>query len=292
MKYVLDRISAEGPLQARDFEAPKAKRSGPWFDWKPAKIALELLFHEGKLMIRERKGFQKIYDLSERVIPSWVDLTEPTREELLKYWIKKAVEAHGLVTLEEISYLRKKEVKTEIHQTINEMKELSELIAVKVEDQVDDVLFTTPGALKKVSKKGKKTNAESPKVKILSPFDNSVIQRKRLKRLFDFDYQIECYVPEPKRKFGYFCLPLLFGNEFIGRVDSKADRKTGQLLVHHLALESRFAQLDGVVQPLAQALQSFAAMNNCPKVVLGQVSGLKSMSTQAFRKELSRELKA
>jgi hypothetical protein len=102
-------------------------------------------------------------------------------------------------------------------------------------------------------------------VRILSPFDNLVIQRERGRELFDFDYQIECYVPQPQRQFGYFCLPLLYRDRLVGRIDCKAHRKQQKLELKSVYIEQK---VDGeFVERLRQALESFAAFNGCSEII-------------------------
>jgi uncharacterized protein len=106
---------------------------------------------------------------------------------------------------------------------------------------------------------------------ILSPFDNSVIQRDRLKSLFQYDYQIECYVPEPKRQYGYFCLPLLFRGEFIGRMDCKAHRKERRLEIKSLYLEKQSFDDDMVISAFVEAIKAFSEFQQCDSVMLTSV---------------------
>jgi len=122
-KFVLDRITAEGPLQAKDFERAVATKGSGWWDWKPAKIALEQLFMEGELMVLERRGFQKVYDLAERVLPSWVDTSSPTSEDLSRHLIERFLLAHGIGLSKQISYLRKglkSDVETQCRNMLDE----------------------------------------------------------------------------------------------------------------------------------------------------------------------------
>ncbi len=106
MNEILARVEAEGALRARDFEEPRASNSG-WWDWKPAKQALEQLFMQGELMVSSRQGFQKVYDLPERVLPDWVDTREPTLDEFAAHLIDINLRAHGFATLVSVTYLRK-----------------------------------------------------------------------------------------------------------------------------------------------------------------------------------------
>jgi uncharacterized protein YcaQ len=261
MAFVLDRIRAEGPLQAKDFEAPEGKRSGPWFDWKPTKRALEQHFIQGSLMIRERRGFQKVYDLPERVLPAGIDTTMPTAGEMARYLIRQALRSHGLTLEPEMRYLRKN-AQTAVKRALAEMEESGEIERVRVEGCGEH--YVLAGALEWAH-----ANA-ADHVRILSPFDNLVIQRRRLKRLFGFDYQIECYVPEPKRKHGYFVLPVLWGDRMVARIDAKAERAERVLRVVSQHLEPGLAVRERarLKAELKRELEVFAAFNGCEKVAL------------------------
>ncbi len=110
------------------------------------------------------------------------------------------------------------------------------------------------------------------KLKILSPFDNLLIQRKRIQRLFDFDYLLECYVSQPKRQFGYFSLPILWGWNLVARMDCKAERKIALLHIHHLVLEPRLSRLDEFIVALCKELRSFLTFNTCRAIMLHRTS--------------------
>lgn len=249
MAYVLDRIRAEGALQASDFAQQRSVRGG-WGEQKPAKRALEQLFMEGELMITARQGFQKVFDLTERVLPEHIDSSTPSEQAFFDHLIMRYLSANGLGTAAEISYLRKK-IKPGIQARCMELVKAGALQAVSVGDLKYFALSDYCSLLeKKLSRQ---------KVKILSPFDNLLIQRQRMRDLFNFDYQIECYVPKDKRKHGYFVLPILQGQEFVGRLDAKIDRKTGHLSVHNLYIESNNA--DFVLEHLQPALQAFMRFN-------------------------------
>ncbi len=214
--YILKRIEKEGPLGAKDFESTR-KTSG-WFDWKPAKQMLEQLFMEGKLMVKERRGFQKIYDLTERVVPEGVDQRPPTKSEFADHLVESHLRAHGLMNLEEISYLRPY-LRQEIRESVKRGIQENWLMPIEVEDRERVALREDWDQLWENAKNAKGRNI------LLSPFDNLVIRRKRFAELFGFNYTLECYVPEKKRKWGYFCLPALVAGEFVGLVDLKVDRK-------------------------------------------------------------------
>lgn len=260
MRYVLERIKSEGPLLSKDFEAPE-KRKGVWYEWKPAKQALEQLFMEGTLMVAGRKGFQKIYDLADRVLPAGIDTSFPTGSEYARFLIKKAVNAHGFVNEKEITYLRKG-ITESIARELAKMVKDGELIQVKIGTE-KGVYYSTADKLDLAAKK-----RGGDLVHILSPFDNSLIQRKRIETLFGFNYQVECYVPEPKRVYGYFCLPVLYNNTFAARFDPKADRASGTFYVNKLFMEPGFSEVKGFLPVFASKLKQFACFNGCEKIVV------------------------
>ncbi|MEO0470567.1 MAG: crosslink repair DNA glycosylase YcaQ family protein [Bacteroidota bacterium] len=271
MKFVLDRIKAEGPLQSKDFAKPPDFDSSGMWNWKPAKVALEQLFMEGKLMIAERKGFQKVFDIPERVLPSDVDTAYPSEAEFARYLIRRGLEAHGFLSQKEIGYLRKGYMLTQLSQSLQLMLAEGELVEIEVEGLAKEKYVAFPDLLNKLPLKlGRK------QLHLLSPFDNLVIQRKRLEHLFDYSYQIECYVPAPKRQYGYFSLPILWGDEMVGRMDPKVDRKTRTFMVKSFWLEPK-TKPDQWLPAFAEKLKAFAAWNGCEEIVVesAQTEGLK-----------------
>lgn len=252
LAYVYDRIKAEGPLQSRHFE--EQKKPAGWWNWKETKQALEQHFMQGSLMVAARAGFQKVYDLTERVLPADVNTKEPTTDEFAQHLILNSVRANGFANEEEISYLRRG-IKPSISKNIKRLVKEGVIQPVHVKG-VDKPYYTTESALQLLNGTSSKKQAH-----ILSPFDNSIIQRKRINTLFGFDYTIECYVPEKKRRYGYFCLPILYSNNFIGRIDCKADRSTKQLIIKSLHLEEGFRRSSAFDSAFNTALKKFAAFN-------------------------------
>ena len=254
-RYVLDRLRAEGPLMAKDFEHTE-KKIGEW-SVKPAKQALENLYMEGDLMISGRKNFHKVYDLTERVLPGDIDDSMPSEEEHARFLIQRFLEANGLARANEIIYLRKN-IKPVVLRSLQQMLHDGELIEIKVGD---DSWYVLPESLELLSKPLARS-----KLRILSPFDNLVIQRQRMSDLFGFDYQIECYVPAAKRKFGYFCLPILWDGRLVARMDCKADRKTRELRILSLHKEPALKKSDDFMAALKAPLDSFMIFNGCETV--------------------------
>lgn len=261
LQFILDRITAEGPLQSRDFE--ETKKRGLWWDWKPAKEGLEYLFHTGSLMVRARKSFQKVYDLPERILPANVDKTLPTEEEHSEHLIMKSIAANGISSEKELTYLRHHN-RLSTKAILNKMIESKKILQVKVNTNDDEIYCSTKKMLGLLNDLKPVSD-----IHILSPFDNIVIQRKRLRNLFGFDYLIECYVPAPKRKFGYFCLPVLFGDKFAGRIDAKADRKTGEFKIINEFWESGFKINDEFLNKYSNKLIELAQFAGCKSVKIG-----------------------
>ena len=275
MRQILQRIKTEGPLMARDFEDPPRGANG-WWEWKPAKQALEQLFIQGDLMVVERQGFQKKYDLMERALPPQIDTKCPTLEEQARYFVDVTLRAHGFAALKSYTYLRKgaelrKVVKEVLEQDVTEKRLLKSALPCGTTVYCD---------LQMTSRK-----QINDRVVLLSPFDNMVIQRERCRRIFGFDYQIECYVPKAKRQFGYFCLPVLYKDRLIGRVDCKADRQTFVLHVVALYLEERLSEC--VLRKLADALYEFMQFNQCGRIMVKKVnpSGVQKKLVALLKKQ-------
>ena len=204
MKSVLERIRIEGPLMARDFEH-SGKPAGEWRS-KPAKRALENLFMQGELMAPGRVNFHKVYDLTERVLPAGINTTLPSTQEYGRFLVTRYLKANGLAQVAEISYLLKG-TKGLVTAAVKDMLYSGELIQIAVGART---YYALPSSLELLERPLARS-----KLKILSPFDNLVIQRKRIRDLFGFDYLLECYVREPDRKHGYFALPILWDGKLV-----------------------------------------------------------------------------
>ena len=266
IKDVYKRIELEGPLGSKDFKNEEGKKSGEWWDWKPAKLALELLYWQGKLMVSERNKFQKKYDLTERVLPDGIDLTFPDTNEMARFVILGALNSMGLANEKEIMKFMQPSASRDsdlmlverkyIKQCLSEIEEAKEIKKVGI-DGIDGHYYMQS------ENKSFKIQNELPTLRFLSPFDNLIIQRERTKQLFDFDYSLECYVPEPKRKFGYFVFAILFGDKLVGRFDPKADRKNKTLVLKNLYFEPGFICDDLFISVFVRHLVQFAAFHNC-----------------------------
>lgn len=264
-KYVLDRIKIEGALQSKDFENPNNKNN-QWYEWKPAKVALTNLFMDGSLMIANRKGFQKIFDLPERVLPPDLNLSIPTAEEYYEHIILNAIKAHGLVNLNEIIYLRKG-IKQEVKKLLNKMVESSQISTATITG-INEIYYTNNQLISSIINQQNNNKI----IHILNPFDNLLIQRKRVKEIFNFDYQIECYVPEKKRKYGYYVLPVLYGDKFVARIDAKADRKTKTFTINNSWLEPQFKPTRKFINEFSNKINEYAKFCGCQSIKFNKLS--------------------
>jgi uncharacterized protein len=258
---VLRRIEKEGPLQAKDFEQSKEKRTG-WWDWKPAKVALEHLFTEGRLLVSGRRGFQKVYDLAERVVPEISSLQVPSERDMSEYLVESSLRRLGLASAHDIAYLRRIG-KRDIPAVIKERISQGDLVEFVVEGGIKQHYFATPAFLDEpsVGKTARKHGAKT--LAILSPFDPFIINRKRVVELFEFDFRIECYLPEAKRRYGYFSLPILWGDRFVGLVDARADRKNSTLVIEAFHLIEKAGDAKDFYAALSAELHRFALFNRC-----------------------------
>ncbi len=257
MNSVLRRIATEGPLMAKDFDHG-GEKTGEW-NSKPAKRALETLFMQGELMAPYRDKFHKVYDLTERVLPGEIDTTPPSADEYARFLITRYLQANGLGRPAEMAYLLKK-TRQLIVTTAKDMALSGEVLELRVGDHH---YYTLPSTLQLLDRPLARS-----KLKILSPFDNLLIQRKRASMLFNYDYLLECYLPASKRQHGYFSLPILWDGRLVARMDCKADRKQSLLNIHLLSLEPGIGDLESFGLALSKELKMFLAFNDCSDVHL------------------------
>ena len=280
-RRALRRIRAEGPLRARDFASPHEKsaaKTAAWWEHRPAKQALEQLFMEGKLMVAGRRGFHKVYDLAERVLPPRTDTSAPTPREYAEFLVRRFLRANGLGAPAEVAYLRPGAKKT-AEECMARMARRGELLQVRVRDFL---YYALPESLALLRER-----LPRKRVKILSPFDNLLIQRERMRRLFDFDYQIECYTPARKRKHGYFSLPILWGGRLVARMDCKAERRARVFVIRNFSGEPHFARAgasrrEEFAAALAAEVTRFAAFHQCGRVA---VEKLRDTAMRALLRE-------
>ncbi|MER8519720.1 winged helix-turn-helix domain-containing protein [Mesorhizobium sp. M0643] len=213
-------VAERGPIAASAFEGQKG--SGGWWGWSHAKHAFEWLFWAGRITTAHRRGFERFYDLPERVLPPAVlALPIPCPEDAHRELLRISARAHGIATAGDLrDYFRLSPA--DIKGRIEELVEAGDLLPVSVEG------WSKTAYLHKDARLPRKIEARA----LLAPFDPVVFERSRTERLFDFHYRIEIYTPAEKRRYGYYVLPFLLGDSIVGRVDLRADRPAGVLRVH------------------------------------------------------------
>jgi uncharacterized protein len=245
---VLERVREEGPIGAAAFDDPRGGR-GTWWDWKPAKLVLEDLVDQGRIMCAERTaGFARLYDITERVLPPGLDTREPTQLEASRYLLKRGLEGLGAATAIEMADYYRLKPSDQVKAALAGLLEDGEIVGLDVEGWAKQA-YTTPAALE--SDLGVPVHRPT----FLAPFDNLMWQRNRVERIFGFRYRVEIYVPEAKRQYGYFVLPLLARGQLVGRADLKLDRQAKTLQVRGLWLEgAEPAEAQSALEDLATHL--------------------------------------
>ncbi|MCC7439123.1 MAG: YcaQ family DNA glycosylase [Armatimonadetes bacterium] len=264
VEHVMAHIRANGPARSVDFKA-SGQRGGTWWEWKPEKRALEMMFTAGELMIARRQNFQRVYDLRQRLLPDWDDAKMPTMQAVMEKFVRKAVKALGVTTARWVAdYFRTK--KGETIPVVQSLAERGQLIRADVEGfPVPAFIHPDNLTLAKQAIAGKLTPELTT---LLSPFDPLVWDRERALAMFNFDYRIECYTPAAKRKYGYFTLPMLWRGNIIGRLDPKAHRKQGIFEVKSLHLEPGIAITPELISDVATAIGECARWHATPEVTI------------------------
>jgi uncharacterized protein YcaQ len=277
---VLAQVSEQGPLAASDLHDPRP-RSGEWWGSRSdGANALDWLFCSGAVGIRRTPGFEKRFDLYERVVGAEVAAAPtPSEPDAHRDLIRWAAQALGVATVADLAdYFRM--LMRDCRPRIAELVESGELEPVEVEGWDATAYRWHEARCPKLASRST----------VLSPFDPVVWFRPRAERLFDFDYRIEIYVPKEKRKFGYYVLPFLLGEELVGRVDLKTDRGAGVLRVPGAFLEGQVEQAGRraeVAEALAGSLVSLSEFVGCGGEVVVEASTSRPMRT-ALRAALGR----
>ena len=257
-------IADNGAIMSRDMKAEEHK-SGGWWNWHPNKTALEYYWHTGKLSIVGRRNFQKIYDLTERVIPLHHHEPEVSEEFFIDWACRSALQRLGFATSGEIAAFWDLVTPLEAKAWVETHRdELEEVLIAPADGGKPRPSFALLGFSQTLE-----DFPEAPsRIRVLSPFDPTLRNRDRTERLFGFFYRIEIFVPEPKREYGYYVFPLLEADRLIGRIDMKADRKNGTLDVKRLWLEPGVKASAGRLERLAAELDRVAKFAGVERVVL------------------------
>lgn len=269
IRALTEHIRQHGPVRSADFEHPRKGASG-WWEWKPHKRHLEGLFTAGEVMVIGRHNFQRLYDLTSRVMPHWNDerdlLKQDDAEEQM---LQNSARSLGIFRGQWLAdYYRLRQ--PALPALLGRWQEEGRIIPLAVENLGAMWLHTDYLPQLELALAGKLTATHSA---VLSPFDPVVWDRKRAEQLFDFTYRLECYTPGPKRQFGYFVLPLLHRGKLVGRMDSKMHRKTGVLEIFAIYLENGVRVTQTLETGLQQAITEFALWQGAKRIQLNQRHG-------------------
>lgn len=229
---VIGRVRAEladrGPLRPADIESVvRTSRGGPWWDWDHAKRALEYLWAGGEVAIAGREGFERVYGLAEHIVPAHLLGVDAPRQDAVRELVRRAAKASGVASLSDLNdYYRLRDQRA-VREAVDDLVEAGELSPVRVEGWTDAAGRALPAWIHRDARVPRRIEQTA----LLTPFDPVVWFRDRAERLFDFHYRIEIYVPQPKRRFGYYSLPVVVDDRVVGRIDLKADRGSSALRV-------------------------------------------------------------
>lgn len=267
-QQILDRVRAHGAVRSSEFESD-GKR-GAWWDWKPAKHALEHLYNVGDLMITDRVNFQRVYDLRERVLPDWVDTTPPTPDETLRLLIERAARSLGIAQggqLADYNWMKRGEAAS----AVRALREEGVLVEVEVETVGGKTaaFFVHREILPTLTQAADGAIVPA-RTTFLNPFDSLWWARDRDEQLWGFVQTLEAYKPQPQRIWGYYCLPILHRDRLVGRFDPKLERKTGTLRLKALHLEPGIAPDEELTADVSAALRGFMEWHGARDLVIEQ----------------------
>jgi uncharacterized protein len=297
---LLDHVRENGEVRAADFEhedGPDGPRKGNgWWDWKPDKLRLETLFTAGEIMVARRENFHRIYDLRERVLPKKFreEFPLPSRDEMFREFSARSVKAIGVAQARWIGDYFRHAAKTP-NPHPDSLVDAGELIRVKVEAWKEAAYVHRDH--RALLKRAMNDELKATHCALLSPFDPLVWDRERALATWGFDYRIECYTPEAKRKYGYFTLPTLINGSLIGRLDAKAHRKTKVFELKSIHFES-YALLNRAIsdeagfESLITAVAEAARWHGAIKCAVGRIQApsLDRKSERVLRTKLSSAL--
>ena len=260
---VLRQIADGGAVSSGDVGKDEVRGKGGWWDWHPSKTALEFLWRSGEVSVVRRDGFKKVYDLTERVIPPEHLNARVHADETVAWACDAAMDKLGFATSGEIAAFWDLVTSAEAREWCKAAAVEGAIVPVEVEAADGSVraCFARPDILDEVPPE------PSTRVRILSPFDPALRDRKRAERLFGFHYRIEIFVPAPKRQYGYYVFPVLEGDRIIGRIDMKAMREISELQVTAFWPEAGVAMGAGRIKRMQAELVRAARFAGCADVV-------------------------
>ena len=271
-KHVLHRLRQEGPLFSRDFESKEGLEPSRWTNGRYVNLLLDYLWTRGEVVIAERQGNQRRWGTAEQFWPDWTPQEHWSAEEVCRYAAQKAVRALGAATLKQIKLHYTRGRYPGLPGMLKKLVAEGSLLEIKVTG--NDGPLPGPWYLHVADLPllRQLQNGEwQPRTTFLSPFDNLICDRDRTEALWDFFFRIEIYVPPAKREYGYYVLPILHGDQLIGRIDPKMDRKTRTLHIYNVYAELGAPKNKKVVREIGKAAASLATFLGAKQIAWGNV---------------------
>ncbi|MGI0084439.1 MAG: DNA glycosylase AlkZ-like family protein, partial [Nitrososphaerales archaeon] len=259
--HVIKTLRERGPLPSRSIEDKSDKnwRSKGWTNERNVSRMLDFLLIKGEIMVAARSGGQKLWDLAERCLPDWTPRTTLSEYEIARHVTEKSLRALGVAPLRQIQQYFARKYYGNTEKVLSDLEREGVINRVEIDglnQKKQSTWYIHCGDLPLVSEI--ESGHYSPRTTLLSPFDNLIWDRVRTKELFDFIMSLEIYVPKPKRKFGYYVLPILHGDKLIGRIDPKMDRENKRLVINSIHAETSSPK-DGVTgRAIGSAIESLA----------------------------------
>ncbi len=275
-QHILERLREDGPLAAADIdhdEIVEEWRSSGWTNQRTVNQMLDYMWSEGQVMVTERKGQTRIWDLLERCLPQDVIHSPLSKQEAVVQAAQLALRALGVATERHIRNHFTRGAYPGLKKILSGLLEAGEIVPVRIEENGaawDGEWFMHCRDLPLLE--ALQDGQWRPRTTLLSPFDNLICDRDRTEQLFDFYFRIEIYVPKDKRQYGYYVLPVLHGDRLIGRIDPKMDRKSKRLLVNAVYAEPDVELGEETGLTLAEAISQLAAFAGAREVVYGDVA--------------------
>lgn len=260
---VLARIKDEGALSSKDFEGPK--RKGGWWNRKTEKMAMDYMYGAGVLMVSERINFQRYYDLPENVLPSSIETTPPSENERLDYFFNKTMDCLGVVKAEDFrKYYHHHSIKLGLSrkQVDDRLKEMDGVEKCSLEGDKEPHYILENDT----SKLDETKDFAFDDVRLMIYFDNMMWNRERVEHLTGFVPKLEIYVPTDQRVYGYYTLPVLFGDTLVARIEPKMDRKEKKLIIRGYWKEEGFNETDDYRDKLERNVENFAAFHGADEI--------------------------
>ncbi len=264
---VLEAVRQHGPISSNHFDRPNPDEpvaAWSWWGGKPANRALDVLWSIGSLSVHRRVNFQRHYELTERLFPEHVEADLPCQAEEERVLATRAVEAMGIGFPQGINDYFRTKWGARTRPLLRELEEDGIIFSVEVEDLGSAYVAECSRPLLEEVHAGRRPKRTT----LLSPFDNLIWERHRTEKLFDFEYRLECYTPAPKRKYGYFTLPILDRGKLIGRIDPKVDRREKILYLRSIHIEDGVKLGSQRTARITRILRDFARFNEATTVVV------------------------